>query len=384
MDEAYTHGGDLTDQYQVFVLETGLTEDRDIKAIEVRPGNNAIAHHAILGVDTTGQAASLAEQDEEYGYESFGGFGFNPTDPFLGAWVPGAAPVIYPSTIGKKLFADSDILIQMHYGPTSIDESDQTTVNVFFADEPIERLVQTFPITPTHLDQPFVIPPNEVTTFHGEIEVPTDISLLGVAPHCHLLGKDWDVYAVSPDQTDTIPLIRIPEWDFNWQGFYTYEQLQHIPAGYTVHAIASYDNTLNNPFNPSDPPQWSYWGEGTEDEMYLVYLSLIPYEEGDENTVLSLNENLDGIRPIENRIYSVFPNPADEQCKVAFSLATAEAVSLEVFNLTGKLVYISEVTNTLPAGHHQQTIDVSHLTAGRYTVVLTAGDSRSVQSLVIH
>lgn len=383
MDEAYVHGGDLTDQYQVFVLETGLTQDRDIKAIEVRPENNAIAHHAILGVDITGQAAQLAAQDENYGYESFGGFGFSPIDPFLGAWVPGSAPVIYPSTIGKTLYAGSDLLMQMHYGPTSIDESDQTTVNVFFADEPIQRYVQTFPISPYDLDVPFVIPPNELTTFHGQIEMPTDVSLLGIAPHAHLLGKDWDVFATSPDLNDTIPLIRIPEWDFNWQGFYTYEHLQHIPAGYTIHAIATYDNTVENPFNPSDPPQWSSWGEGTEDEMYLVYLSLIPYLEGDEDTVLSLNENLEGIQPVENRIYSAFPNPADEQVTIAFSLAQPGKATIAVMDARGRLTSVFSETSSLPSGHHQRTLNVQDLSSGRYTVVLTTEAGRSVKSLLI-
>ncbi len=383
MDEAYTHEGDLTDQYQVFVLETGLTEDRDIKAIEVRPGNNAIAHHAILGVDNSGQAAALAAEDEDYGYESFGGFGFNPVDPFLGAWVPGAAPVIYPNTIGKQLLAGSDLLVQMHYGPTSIDESDQTTVNIFFADEPVDRYVQTFPINPFDLDEPFVLPPNEVSTFHGQIEVPTDISLLGIAPHCHLLGKSWEVYATSPDLNDTIPLISIPDWDFNWQGFYTYEQIQHIPAGYTVHAIATYDNTASNPFNPSDPPQWSSWGEGTEDEMYLVYLSLIPYQPGDEDTVLSLNENLQGIQPIENRIYSAYPNPADDQVTVAFSLAQPGTVSLEVLDVKGQLTPVGTDTFMLPMGHHRRTFNVSQLAPGRYTIVLSHEGGRSVKSLVV-
>lgn len=77
MEEAYLHEGDNTDQYQVFVLETGLTEDVDISAIEVRPDNKNICHHAILAVDTTNTANILDNADPDYGYEEFGGFGFD-------------------------------------------------------------------------------------------------------------------------------------------------------------------------------------------------------------------------------------------------------------------------------------------------------------------
>ena len=62
MPEPYIHGGDGTEQYQVFVLPSGLTEDKDIRAIEIRPDNSLIAHH-VLGytnnVNSINQAIAL-------------------------------------------------------------------------------------------------------------------------------------------------------------------------------------------------------------------------------------------------------------------------------------------------------------------------------------
>jgi len=280
----------MTDQYQVFVLPADPDNAVSIRALEVRPGNRNVAHHAILGLDISGTAANLDAQDPDPGYESFGGFGFSAESNFFGAWVPGALTLEYPPGIGRTVPAGSDLLLQMHYGPSPIEETDLTEINVFFSEEPIEREVETGIMGPQHLDEFFYLPANQMRTFHGTMEVSADVSLLSVAPHCHLIGVSWDVFATSPNNQDTIPLISIPSWDFNWQGFFTFPTLTKIPAGYMLHGIASYDNTSANPFNPNDPPQNVTFGEGTTDEMFFVFFDYVLYEEGDEHIALGPND----------------------------------------------------------------------------------------------
>ncbi|MAB73970.1 MAG: hypothetical protein CMC99_03350 [Flavobacteriales bacterium] len=311
MAEPYTHGGDMTDQYQVFVLPADPDNDLAIRALEVRPGNRTVSHHAILGLDVTGTAVNLDAQDPEPGYESFGGFGFSAESNFFGAWVPGALTLEYPPGIGRVIPAGADLLLQMHYGPSPIEETDLTEVNVFFAEEPIEREVETGIMGPQHLDQFFFLPANQERTFHGTMDVAADLSLLSVAPHCHLIGVSWEVFATSPNNQDTIPLISIPSWDFNWQGFFTFPTLTKIPAGYTLHGIASYDNTSANPFNPNDPPQNVTFGEGTTDEMFFVFFDYVLYEEGDELIALGPSDDVpcvgdltgDGVVSVEDMLY---------------------------------------------------------------------------------
>lgn len=366
MEEAYMHGGDNTDQYQVFVLETGLTEPVDIEAIEVRPDNKNICHHAILAVDNTNQGNILDNSDPDYGYEEFGGFGFNPQQPFVAAWVPGMQPVVYPPTIGNTLPVNAKILLQMHYGPYPVDQEDQTSVNIFFSEDPVQRFVSTTPMTPFDLDEPFLIPPNEVTTFHGEMTLPNDVSVIGVAPHCHLLGKSWLVYAVSPTGNDTIPIIDIPEWDFNWQGFYTYNNLLHIPEGYTVHCFGTYDNTSDNPFNPNDPPQWSYWGEGTEDEMYICYFSTIPYEPGDEDISLATADENQWIVYPEDELFPSYPNPTSTTFTIGFSLKENRQVNLDLLDARGQLVRQLAENRSYAPGRHRLTFGVDELPSGQY------------------
>jgi len=311
MPEPYLHTGDMTDQYQVFILPTDFETDVTVRSLEVRPQNGAIAHHAILGVDTEGIAAQMDQQDPEPGYESFGDFGFDAYSSFFGGWVPGTLPVVYPEGIGRVIPAGSDLLIQMHYGPNAVDESDQTELNVFFTEGPVEREVETGIMGPWNLDEPFVIPANQVKVFHGEYPIWNDISLINIVPHCHLIGASWEVFATSSDGNDTIPLISIPEWDFNWQGFFTFPTLTKIPAGYTIEAIATYDNTADNPFNPSNPPQNVFYGDNTEDEMFFVFVDYVPYEEGDEDISLEtpLVSGMGALDPT-GPLVSLQPNPS--------------------------------------------------------------------------
>jgi hypothetical protein len=335
MSEPYTHEGDMTEQYQVFVLPAESENNLAIRAMEVRPGNNKVAHHAILGLDVTGTAMQLDAADPDPGYESFGGFGFNAASNFFGAWVPGAMALEYPPGMGRTVPAGADILLQMHYGPSPIDEVDQTEINVFYAEGPIEREVETAIMTPQDLDGFFYLPANQVRTFHGTLDVPADLSLLNIAPHCHLIGESWEVFATSPSNQDTIPLISIPQWDFNWQGFFTFPTLTKIPAGYTLHGIASYDNTEDNPFNPSDPPINVTYGEGTLDEMFFIFFDYVLYEEGDEAIVLGPNEpeacpedlTMDGLISVDDILMMLSDFGCLEDCAADVDLDNAVTIA---------------------------------------------------------
>ena len=335
MAEPYTHEGDMTDQYQVFVLPADANNDLSIRALEVRPGNRNVSHHAILGLDVSGTAVNLDAQDPDPGYESFGGFGFNAESNFFGAWVPGALTLEYPPGIGRTIPAGSDLLLQMHYGPSPIEEVDQTEINVFFSEEPIEREVETGIMGPQHLDQGFYLPANELRTYHGTMEVAADVSLLSIAPHCHLIGVSWDVFATSPNNQDTIPLISIPAWDFNWQGFFTFPTLTKVPSGYTVHGIASYDNTSSNLFNPNSPPQNVTFGEGTTDEMFFVFFDYVLYQEGDETISLAPEDDTpcvgdvtgDGIVSVEDVLFLLSDFGCVVNCNADIDLDDAVSIS---------------------------------------------------------
>ena len=115
--------------------------------------------------------------------------------------------------------------------------------------------------------------------------------MVNILPHCHLLGKSWEIYATTPSN-EIIPIIRINQWDFDWQSFYYPEYLLKIPAGSIITATCIYDNTSNNPDNPNDPPAIVLPGQGTTDEMFFIPIEFIPYQQGDEDVYLGSEDNI--------------------------------------------------------------------------------------------
>ena len=100
-----------------------------------------------------------------------------------------------------------------------------------------------------------------------------------------MLGKSWEIYVTTPT-SDIIPIIKINDWDFDWQSFYYPEYLLPIPAGSVITATCVYDNTTDNEDNPNDPPDWVFPGQSTNDEMFFIPFDFVNYMEGDENIYL--------------------------------------------------------------------------------------------------
>lgn len=387
--ESYTHQGNNTDEYRYFVLPTGLTQDKDLVALELRPGNKKIVHHTLIWEDTTGAAAADDAATPLYGYSGNSGTSASINSAQLPGYVPGQKTNVYTNGMAMKLHAGSDLKLQMHYAPTPTDETDSTTINLFFADAPATRFVQSYVMLPTNnilTNGPFIMPPNQVKKFHGEFTVPFNVSLLGIAPHSHLLSKSWEVYAVTP-ANDTINLIKINDWDFNWQGAYMFERLIVLPVGSVIHAYAEYDNTVNNPLNPNSPPIQVSWGEGTSDEMYYLPVLFLPYQQGDENIVFedsttAINDNR--FFTVKDELYPVAPNPANDKVKIGFTLATGNNINLKLYDMTGKEVLVVANKQFHLPGLHSKDVDLSNLPSGVYNILLEVqGAERQVQQLVI-
>lgn len=367
--EAFEHFGGNEDEYRNFVLPTGLTEDQEIAAIEVRPGNNKIVHHALISYDVSGDARNLDAQDEKYGYDGFGGFGVaDAFDVMFPGYVPGQKARLYPQGLGRILPANADLLIQMHYAPIPFPDTDSSSVNIFFKKEPVEREVRSQIMLPLPwiIGEAYTIAPETIKTFHGQFTVPAKVSMLAVTPHMHLLGMSWEVFAVSP-AGDTTNLISIPEWDFNWQGTFNFDRFKVLERNSVIHAFATYDNTSENPLNPNNPPRTMSWGERTTDEMYFLPLDYVLYQEGDEDIVFTdgtTSTNNPSLSVNENKMFPLYPNPTDGEIKAGFSLSKTSKLNINVLNLEGKVVQtiksnalynsgvnlVSFETNTIPNG----------------------------------
>ena len=386
MEEAYLHRGNNQDNYRYFVLPTGLTEDRIVKTMEFRPGNSKIVHHALIFEDTTGEARERDEATPEYGFNGFGSFTNNQQSQLTAkqypGYVPGQKPIPFPDGTGQVLSAGADLVVQLHYAPWPIDEFDQSSINIFFADETetVEREIQNHIMVPLQqvIGELFFIPPGQVKQFHGRWRVPRDISFLGLSPHMHLLGKDWEVYLEHTDGTID-SLIRVNEWDFNWQGSYAFPKYIVAEQGSTIHAFASYDNTLNNPSNPNNPPQLVTWGEGTEDEMYYLPLTYVEYRDGDEDIVFDQLSSTSEIIEQGNTTFSVAPNPILNNTTVNFTLDQGQVIDLKLYDIEGKLIRNIKKGEYFGAGKHSIWLDLNQLESAQYLLKLSVGKATASQ-----
>ena len=362
MKQAFTHKGNNEDAYRVFVLPTGLKEGHDVSAIEIIPGNPKIAHHIILGLDTTRMAEKLDDKDDGYGYAQYSGFGFYPTYDNWSGWVPGNKTRFFPNGISNYVLPNSKVLLQMHYGPSPIDAKDSTVVNIYYNKKPNGRYIKGGLISPNDIiDGPFFIKANTKKTFHAKYKVVSDYSLINITPHAHWLGKKWEVFAVHPNG-DTTHLIRINDWDFNWQNFFSFKKFIKLEKGTMIYTSAEFDNTERNFRQPNNPIKNVMWGESAKDEMFLCYFAFVPYQKGDEEIDIAGNINL----------MQVINNNGTKKLAVDYSLSDNTPVTIKLYGADGKLV--KEVLNNQQtvSGKYQIEIDTKALKSGTYWVKFTS------------
>ena len=238
-------------------------------AIEYHPGNRKAVHHILGYVDVSGGGRIRDERDKEPGYMCFSGPGV-PTVGDLGGWAPGFVPSFLPDGVGRSLPKKADVIVQVHYHPSGKPETDKTTVGLYFSKKPIRQILHWNAALNIGMKLPAGQPDIEVK---ANWQVPVDVTALGIAPHMHLLGKSMTMTATLPDGK-TLDLIRIADWDFDWQNNYWFERPIDLPKGSTLRVVAHFDNSTGNPHNPKNPPVDVKWGEGTTDEMCIGFLAM--------------------------------------------------------------------------------------------------------------
>tara|TARA_B100000575_G_scaffold292267_1_gene300177 strand:+ start:670 stop:2013 length:1344 start_codon:yes stop_codon:yes gene_type:complete len=311
MDSFFLTKGNNQDQFMMMKFPFELNEKKYIKRIEFVPGNIKIVHHVnahlinyeknknIFNGKSHVDTEILSDIDAFEALDLLNDDGTYPIlTPSVSNYLPGSSAVKYPEGIGVFHASEKNVILvnDFHYAPTPYPEQDSSYFKIFFSDSPPKRRVKetqlgTFGIS--EIVPKLVIPPNEIKSFTTKARITKDISLLTINPHMHLLGKTFLAYAVTL-QGDTIPLIKIDDWNFRWQYFYTFKKMLKIPAGSEIVVEASYDNTTNNKDNPFNPPQLiteriNKNGKGsmkTSDEMLQFIINYLDYVEGDENIEL--------------------------------------------------------------------------------------------------
>ena len=268
--EVYAEGKDI---YRYFALPLDLKEDHWVRAVEVRPSARAVVHHVLFFLDSSGAARKLDARDDTPGFRRRA---FRPSGS-LGGWAVGGSPPELGSGYALPLPAGSDLVLQTHFHPSGKVEREQTKVGIYFAPGgPPEKPLLEFQVPPrfgatTGLN---VAPGEKNFELRDHIIVPEDLDLITAWGHAHQICTSIQAVATLPGGSKK-KLIRVGDWDFNWQEQYVYAEPVRLPKGTRIDALITYDNSADNPVNPNHPPRRIFWGEQSDDEMGSVIFQCV-------------------------------------------------------------------------------------------------------------
>jgi Tfp pilus assembly protein PilF len=276
-EKPYTLSASGSDQYWNFVLPVPITKTRWLRAVDIRPGEKRLVHHANMLVDRTG-SARLMEKEPGAG---FGGMeisldseAFDPDSHFL-FWKPGSVPYNEPDGMAMRLDPGNNLLLNLHLQPSGKEELVQSSVGLYFTDKPATLHPMLLQLQNDKALDIAAGEPNFVVT--TDLTLPLDVDVLAIYPHTHYLGRDLLATATLPDRTKET-LIHIPHWDLKWQGVFRYEEPVRLPKGTKIEMRYVYDNSIDNVNNPNQPPVRVKAGNRASDEMAHLWLQVLPVD----------------------------------------------------------------------------------------------------------
>lgn len=275
MPEAFGIPAKGTIEYQYVIVPSGFTEDKWIQAVEVRPSNRAVVHHAVVFVREpnsrwlagakTGVAFAPEVSSPQERLINTGGGGSD----ILTTYTPGMVPDNWGPGQAKLIKAGSDLVFQIHYTADGAAGADQTSIGLVFAKEPPKQKI----VSISAANRAFKIPAGDADySAQATFTVRAPMTLVNLFPHLHLRGKAFQYDVIYPDgRTDTI--LKVDKWSLNWQLSYTLAEPLALPAGTRIRATAWWDNSANNPANP-DPTAEVSWGEQSWEEMLVGFMNV--------------------------------------------------------------------------------------------------------------
>lgn len=268
------------DIYRNFIIPMTVPEGKYLSAVEFRPGNRRVVHHAALGIDDLGVARKLDGQDGQPGFTRFSIPGQLFPGP-MAAWVPGREARPLPEQFSLPWKKNTDLILQLHLHPSGKAETEQSTLGFYFTDKPPQRSMYDVVL----IDRKIAIEPGDKNyRTRDQLTLPVDTEVYGIFPHMHLIGKEIRVTATLPDGKKQ-PLLYIDAWDFKWQNYYQYAAPVKLPKGTQLLMECVHDNSAENPSNPNTPPKRVTWGEQTADEMAAAMLQISPLRESDRQAL---------------------------------------------------------------------------------------------------
>jgi hypothetical protein len=252
----YPKGSDWwIDQYG----EVTVPEDRWIKAMEIKPSNRRIVHHAVVYAIEPDAPAGTPESGVQLTEYAVGKYG----DTFA-------------DNTSRLLKKGTRLRFDMHYNAAGSEQTNRTTIAFKFYPEGFAPTYQVRSYAVRNLpNDELEIPPNSIVRTDGYFRLLRNARIDSFQPHMHMRGKGMTLEAINLDNTVTI-LSSVDHFDFNWHVNYVYtdDVAPLLPAGTVLHMIGIHDNTAANRRNP-DPNMWVGFGERSVDDMVQVWMDIV-------------------------------------------------------------------------------------------------------------
>lgn len=243
--------------YQYRRIPIGLTEDKWIQAIEIKPEARAHVHHVVAYTRpaSRGMAATSASA-------------VGPT--VLEIAMPNQLGKVYEHGSARLLPAKSDIILQIHYTTNGEAAADRVRIGLVYAKQPPKMQLVGGGV----VNASFRIPAGAAAhTVTASWVLRKDTTITSLMPHMHVRGKDMTYTAKFRDGTTEV-LLSVPKFDFNWQITYELATPRTFPKGTKIEVVAHFDNSPANKFNP-DPTKAVRWGDQTWQEMMIGFFTAL-------------------------------------------------------------------------------------------------------------
>ena len=279
-----------TVEYQYIVVPTNLTEDKWVRMTEARPTNRAVVHHVVVYIREPNSKWLRGEATPGVPFvpptktadgkprSDIGGGGSD----ILTIYTPGNSPDVWRPGLAKLIKAGSDLVFQLHYTANGKAGEDQSRVGVVFAKEPPAERVMTLGLG----TDKFAIPPGDPNyRVPHTVTLSNSSTLLSFFPHMHLRGKAFE-YKVTQPGGEQETLLKIDNYNFNWQLTYRLEKPLLLQEGAKIEVAGYFDNSPNNPYNP-DPKATVKFGEQSWEEMMIGFIDVAIDAKMDKKTFLA-------------------------------------------------------------------------------------------------
>ncbi|HSF17770.1 MAG TPA: cytochrome c [Vicinamibacteria bacterium] len=283
---AYTMPAQAQDVWYRPVVETGLTEPRWVRAIEIRPDpveGRRITHHALARLQQEEPQADRTNDEEDIGPGLFM------------EWAVGKQGELMRPNSGKLMLPGSKIAWDIHYHAVGEEITSQAQLAIYFYPEgetPKYRQVLGLFHAINGGSKGLDIPPNTVSVHQGFHVMKQAGRVENFQPHMHLRGKAMSMEAVLPNGERHV-LSHVDHFQFNWHNNYVYADnvAPLLPRGTILNFTAWHDNTAANRSNP-DPTQWVGWGDRTVDEMAHAWVNITYMSDEDYEAELEARKNV--------------------------------------------------------------------------------------------